>query len=127
MTKRKPDINAMFDVLNSEFSDKSADVQPQYYNPPQYTPSRQTLPEKEPNDEPEKESKDVPEKPEKDNVTNQKNSSFGRNFFKVLLILILAAVLAWIIFMPPGSLSELKEYVIKAIGEFKEYITNNFY
>lgn len=108
MTKCKPDINAMFDVLNSEFSDKSANVQPQYYNPPQYAPSKKTL-------------------PEKDNVTNQKKSSFGLHFLKVLFILILAAVLAWIIFMPPGSLSELKEYVMKAIGEFKEYITNNFY
>lgn len=117
MDKRKTSTKAMFDVLNSEFSDKKPKTnlntrdQCQYYNPPQYAPPTQYNTPK----TKVKQSK---------NVKKSGNSGFGSWILRILLILILAAVLVWIIFMPKGSLSELKEYVTERFSQLSLWEEN---
>lgn len=104
MGKRKPDTKAMFDVLNSEFSDKNSETKT---NSKTHEQSQcVTQPEENTTETKSEQPKNI-----KKSDKSGRKSGCGSWFLRILLILILAAVWVWIIFMPNGSLSELKECV----------------
>ena len=55
--------------------------------------------------------------PNSTNPSENTGGSLPANIFKGILIVLLALVLAWIIFMPSGSLFELKDHMLHSISE----------
>lgn len=99
--KKKKNINAMFNVLNSEFGreaeSKSSGVKKSTVSP--------------------KNGKN-----KSDAKKSKSTESIGLGFVKILVFFITALALAWVIFMPSHSLEELTTYLSGSFSQLVEHI-----
>ncbi len=100
--KKKNNVNAMFNVLNSEFGGSKSKKKSQGKR----TSSKKTSTHK-----------------KSSNQTKQ-NDNTGLGIFKVLVFFVVALALSWVVFMPAHSLGELKDYLAGNISEFIAQIHN---